>query len=277
MFTTVSPRAQVRFGAAVAVAAAAGLAFMPTASAHVGITPSQTAAGSYTVLTVSVPHGCTVAPAAGTTPTASTPAASTPAAQNQATQNQTAKPAAKSPTTKVEIQMPEEILAVTPTRNPFWNVTKTKVDLPSPITDAHGNQVTQRDSVVTYTAKTALPDGERDTFELSVKLPEGEGKTVTFPTIQTCEQGKADWTQRPASGQSADDLDFPAPSFTLSAAAANGHASAASEGTSTASNAKDSSSTSSKAALTVGIIALVAAALGLILAALALRKSRHSA
>ena len=59
------------------------------AGAHVTITPEATAAGSFTVVTVSVPHGCE-----------------------------------GSPTTKVAIQIPEDILAVTPTRNPYYDVAK---------------------------------------------------------------------------------------------------------------------------------------------------------
>ena len=53
------------------------------ASAHVTITPSDTAAGAYTVLTVSVGHGCE-----------------------------------GSPTTALDIQIPEQILSVTPTLLP---------------------------------------------------------------------------------------------------------------------------------------------------------------
>ncbi len=50
-------------------------------------TPSDAAAGAFTILTMSVPHGCD-----------------------------------GSPTTKVEIQIPESVLSVTPTRNPFYDV-----------------------------------------------------------------------------------------------------------------------------------------------------------
>ena len=57
------------------------------AQAHVSGTPSDASAGAFTVLTMSVPHGCD-----------------------------------GSPTTKVEIQMPESVLSVTPTRNPFYDV-----------------------------------------------------------------------------------------------------------------------------------------------------------
>ena len=79
------------------------------ASAHVTVTPEGTAAGSYTVVTVSVPHGCD-----------------------------------GSPTTKVAIQIPEDILSVTPTRNSYYDVTKKMEKLDPAVEDAHGNEVTER-------------------------------------------------------------------------------------------------------------------------------------
>jgi uncharacterized protein YcnI len=119
-----------RLGAPLAAAAVLTLATAVPASAHVTITPSGTAAGSYSVLTFSVGHGCE-----------------------------------GSPTTRIAIQVPEEITSVTPTRHPFWAVEVTTEELAEPLTDAHGNTVTERDSVITYTASTPLPDGQRDTFE----------------------------------------------------------------------------------------------------------------
>ena len=87
-----------------AVPAAAGLITLGLAgpaSAHVTVTPENTAAGSFTVVTMSVPHGCD-----------------------------------GSPTTKVAIQIPKDILAVTPTRNPYYDVAKKIEKLPEPVTDA---------------------------------------------------------------------------------------------------------------------------------------------
>ena len=45
-----------------------------------------------------------------------------------------------SPTTKIEIQVPESVLAVTPTRNPLYEVETTIEQLDEPKTDAHGNE-----------------------------------------------------------------------------------------------------------------------------------------
>ena len=116
------------------------------ASAHVTISASTTAAGAFTVLTVSVPHGCD-----------------------------------GSSTTEVAIQIPEQINAVTPTRNPLWEVDKQVEQLDPPVTDAHGNEITERVATVTYTATTPLPEGYRDAFELSLQLPDQEGETPGLP------------------------------------------------------------------------------------------------
>jgi uncharacterized protein YcnI len=153
------------------------------AGAHVTITPTTTAAGAYTVLTVSVPHGCD-----------------------------------GSATTRISIQMPDQINAVTPTRNPLWQVEKEMERLDPPVTDAHGNEITERVATVTYTTDTPLPEGYRDTFELSLQLPDAEGTTLVFPAVQTCEKGEAAWIEVPAAGRSADDLELPAPSMTITAA-----------------------------------------------------------
>jgi len=150
------------------------------AHAHVTISPGEGTAGSYTVLTLSVPHGCE-----------------------------------GSPTTRIAIEIPEPILSVTPTRNPLWQVRKVITKLDEPLTDTHGNEVTERVSQVVYTAKTPLPEGYRDAFELSLQLPDTPGETLVFPVVQTCERGEAAWVQLPSDGQDADELDAPAPAVVV--------------------------------------------------------------
>lgn len=192
-----------------AASAAAGVTLLSIAgpaSAHATITPTTTAAGAYTVLTVSIGHGCE-----------------------------------GSATTKVAIQVPEEILSVTPTRHPLWNMTEQQEKLAEPVTDVHGNKVTERDAVVVYATKTPLPDGQRDAFELSLKLPEEEGKTLAFPVVQSCVKGESPWTQVPAEGQNPDELEFPAPTLTITAAEEGGHGDAAT----TASSDEDAATTAS--------------------------------
>ncbi|RUR03403.1 YcnI family protein [Labedella endophytica] len=86
--STRSPRRRT-----LALGGVAGLALVfaapLAASAHVGVTPDTTAAGSYANLTFAVPHGCD-----------------------------------GSPTTEIRITIPESVITVTPTVNPNWDVTK---------------------------------------------------------------------------------------------------------------------------------------------------------
>ncbi|GIH23608.1 hypothetical protein Aph01nite_19180 [Acrocarpospora phusangensis] len=159
------------------------------ASAHVTVTPSTTAAGSYTVLTFSVPHGCD-----------------------------------GSATTSIAISMPEEIIAVTPTVNQGWDVEKKMEKLDTPVDDGHGGQYTERVDQIVYTAKTPLPDALRDTFELSLKLPEKEGAKLVFPAVQKCEKGETPWTEVAADG--AEEPEHPAPFIVLTAAEGEGHGAA---------------------------------------------------
>lgn len=176
-------RLPARIGATGLLAGGALILGAATASAHVGVTPSITSAGSYSVLTFAVPHGCD-----------------------------------ESPTTKVSIQIPEQFTSVTPTVNPNWTVQKVMKKLAQPITDSHGNKVTERVGEVVYTAKVPLADGYRDTFALSAKLPDKAGDKLVFPTVQTCQKGETAWVEVAKDGQAEDDLEHPAPAFEVTAA-----------------------------------------------------------
>ena len=113
-----------------------------------------------------------------------------------------------SPTTQVRIQMPESIPTVAPTVNANWDAEKVMETLDAPIEGSHGEQITERVSEVVYTAKTPIADGYRDTFELSVNIPEdAAGTTIYFPTIQTCEAGETAWIELPAEGQDPEELE----------------------------------------------------------------------
>jgi periplasmic copper chaperone A len=185
---SILPRNVVRAGAVTLAAGVVVATAAAPASAHVTVSPDTTAAGSYAVLTFAVPHGCE-----------------------------------GSPTTEVAIAMPEEIPQVTPTRNALWEVEKVSEKLDEPIADGHGNEITERVAEVVYTTDEPLPEGYRDTFELSVQLPEAAGETLTFPVVQTCEQGETGWTEVAAEGQDSDELERPAPAVTITEAAEDGH------------------------------------------------------
>jgi uncharacterized protein YcnI len=180
-----SVRHVLKGGAAVAVASIAALAVGGTASAHVTIAEPVHVAGAYTLLTFGVPHGCE-----------------------------------ESSTTQVRIQIPESIPQVTPTVNPNWDVEKVMTQLDEPIEAGHGEQITERVSEVVYTAETPLPHDLRDALVLSLRIPDdAAGQTLYFPTIQTCEVGETAWIEIPEAGQDGEELEAPAPSIQIVAAA----------------------------------------------------------
>ena len=166
------------------------LAGLPAASAHVEATPDKTAANSYALLTFGIPHGC-----------------------------------ATSGTTKMTITLPAELNDAQPTVNPNWTAQKIVEHLPKPKKLANGTSITKRTSQIVYTAKTPLDPELRDTLVLSVQLPDTAGRTLYFPTLQTCQQGQTDWSQIPKEGQDEESLKSPAPSVTVTeaVAGADGH------------------------------------------------------
>jgi uncharacterized protein YcnI len=169
--------------------AALMLAGITAASAHVGVTPDKTEANSYALLTFGVPHGCD-----------------------------------GSSTTKVTITLPAELNDAQPTVNPNWTVEKVVEQLPEPKKLADGATITKRTSQIVYTAKSPLDPELRDALVLSVKLPDVTGKTLHFPTLQNCEQGQTDWSEIAKDGEDPHSLKAPAPSITVTAAAAaDGH------------------------------------------------------
>jgi len=246
-----SIRTFARLGVLPAATAAVALSLAAPASAHVTATPSTAAAGAFTVVTFSVGHGCE-----------------------------------SSPTTKIEIQVPESVLSVTPSRNAFYDVQKNIEELDEPVTDAHGNEVTERTASIVYTATTPLPDGERDAFELSFQVPDAEGDTLSFPTIQTCQEGETAWTEVPADGQDAEELEHPAPSFVVAAAGDGGHDAAAETASDGADDSAEPAATNGAddvdaadegdSSSALGWAGLVAGLLGLAVGGLALARTRSS-
>lgn len=109
-----------------------------------------------------------------------------------------------SPTTAVEIEVPAEIAAVGLIANPGWDVA---------IDTADGTRT------VVFTADEPLPDGVRDTLELSATLPDDaeDGTVLAFPTRQLCEVGESAWTDLDQSS------DTPAPIVTIGGAGGHGH------------------------------------------------------
>jgi len=161
--------------------------------------------------------------------------------------------------------------------------------LAEPVTDLHGNSVTERVASVVYTARTPLPEGQRDSFELSMQLPDKPGETLAFPSIQTCQKGETAWIEVPSGNQDADELENPAPAFEITEAGDDGHSTSAgsdeaeqgAEATEATGNQTPSSPVEndddSGVGTTLGIIGLVLGALGLVTGGTALAKVRRRA
>jgi uncharacterized protein YcnI len=208
------------------------------ASAHVTVAAHEAVAGKATVLTISVGHGC-----------------------------------AGSPTTRVAVQIPQGVNEVTPSLLYGWQVHKKVTKLSQPIFLDDGDQITQRVDQVVYTASSPLPDGYRAAFELAMVLPAGSaGKTLTFPTVQTCQQGEVAWTQLAQEGQDPEKLDAPAPSIEI--AGAEAVALGGTHVTTAPATGDEPTSVDSRAAW--GVAGLVAGLLGLACGSLALHRGRNA-
>jgi periplasmic copper chaperone A len=207
------------------------------ASAHVSVNASSAAAGSYTVLTFSVSHGCE-----------------------------------GSPTTALSIDIPEAITAVTPTVHPNWDVSKVSADAAAPIDDGHGESSANRTGQIVYTAKAPLLEGFRDTFELSMQLPaDAAGETLAFPVLQTCEVGETQWNELASEGSA--EPEHPAPTVAVTAASGSAHGHGDAGADLTATPASETSDTGDIVARSLGLGGLVVGAIGIVLAVTARRKT----
>jgi uncharacterized protein YcnI len=150
------------------------------ASAHIGTSTDSVPAGSTIALGLTVGHGCD-----------------------------------ESPTREVAIQIPEGIYNATPFAHPGWAVASERETLATPVTSAHGDEVTDRVSVITFTAEAGneLPDGVRDTFSVNFTAPETPGETLFFKTVQTCVDGSTSWIEE-YDGEG-EEPEHPAPTVTV--------------------------------------------------------------
>jgi periplasmic copper chaperone A len=194
-----------------------------SASAHVSVSASSTAAGSYSVLTFAAGHGCD-----------------------------------GSPTTSLEITLPESIVAATATVNPNWTISKTYAPLDEAIEQEEGDPITERVATVVYTAITPLAADQRDTVALSLLLAGEEGDVLEFPVLQTCEVGETNWT--------GDEV----PAVTLTAAGADDHHA---EETVAAEPEAPAAAEPDVLARVLGIVGLVVGAVGIVIGVTARRRA----
>lgn len=236
-----------------ALALAAGLTLwvLPVvpASAHVTVAPTDAAAGASTVLEFSFSHGCE-----------------------------------GSPTTGLTFEVPEGVNTVSPELEPGWEVEKVMADLDEPVTDSHGNELTERVDQVVFTATTPVPDGYRETVALQLTLPEdAAGTGLAFPVVQTCAEGETAWVQVAADGQDPHDLDSPAPVVEVAAGQddhgsgdhGTGSGSTTDGGGTTGPEQTQAAATSAATGTGLGIAGLVAGLAGLAAGLTALVRTRE--
>lgn len=166
-----------------------------------------------------------------------------------------------SATTAIRITVPDSAASVTPTVNPGWDVAVQR----------DGDRV----AAVTYTAHAPLPHELRDTFELSVRLPDGViGDTIAFPVLQTCVDGEIDWAGTESGAAN------PAPVVVLTESTGGNHGhDHDSHDTDAHEPATVTASTEQPDVLarSFGIGGLVVGAVGIVIAAAALRRGKLAA
>lgn len=229
-------RLAVRGGLVAAVAAGVALAGAAPASAHVTAQPNTAQQGGYTVVNFRVPN-----------------------------ESDTAG------TVKLEVSLPLDhpITSARTTPQPGWTAVVTKGTLPAPI-QRNGATITQAVTTVTWTAQpgTRIGPGQYVDFPLSLGPLPSDTDTLVLPATQTYDDGKVvAWNEQQQPG--AEEPEHPAPTVTLTPAAAGGHG-----GDHGQAGDADSASAADATARWLGGTGLVLGALGLVLGAGAFFRGR---
>lgn len=116
-----------------------------------------------------------------------------------------------SPTTGIDIEMPEPMAVVKPMPKPGWQLTTQTAPLATPMS-LHGKPITETVNRVIWKGGP-LPDGHYDEFVLLLQLPLRSG-LLHFKVAQSCESGRSDWVEIPMRGQTGR-MQLPAPALEL--------------------------------------------------------------
>src|SRR4051812_20444846 len=247
-FTGASLLRRTLLGSGATLAAVAGTVLLAgPASAHVSVNPGQAAPGGFTKLSFRVP---------------------------------TESP--KASTTKVTVSFPTTtpLASVSVKPLPGWKIVTVKSKLPKPVVD-DDLTLTEAVSQITWTAQkgAAIAPGQFQEFDVSVGPLPSSAKSMSFPTVQTYDDGTTvRWIDPVTPGGA--EPEHPAPTLTLAAAPANGAANAgasAAPATASASAAPASAPAAADATdgtaralrtagLVVGVLGLLVGAAGFIAA-----------
>lgn len=135
------------------------------AQAHVVLEQKTATAGSYYKATFMVGHGCD-----------------------------------GSPTTGIDIEMPEAMAVVKPMPKPGWTLATQSVPAPAGLT-LHGRAVTEVVSRVSWQGGS-LVDAHYDEFVVLLQLPKGGGR-LYFKVTQQCGDMRTEWSEVPQPGSAA--------------------------------------------------------------------------
>ncbi len=157
-------------------------AFAAAAQAHVTLEQSEAAAGSTTKITLRIPHGC----------------------EGQATHT-------------VRVTVPDGFYGVKPMPKAGWQLDTNVGTYTTPYTN-HGTEMTEGVTEVVWSGGN-LSDAWYDEFTLrgSVGADVAPGTVLFFPTVQECDNAKAEWTD------TSDDDEAAKASPRLTVTAASGH------------------------------------------------------
>ena len=171
----------------IAAFAAATLMLASPAFAHATLTPASAANGATVKVAIAIPHGCDGAP-----------------------------------TDTVSVVLPEGFVSAKPMVKAGWTVEIAKGDYRNSY-QVHGQPVTSGALAVTW-AGGSVPDDQFDEFAIQGSLQGFDAETsLPFVVTQKCGAASVVWDQIAAPGESAHALEHPAPTLTVTTAAAGEH------------------------------------------------------
>jgi uncharacterized protein YcnI len=105
-----------------------------------------------------------------------------------------------SPTTAIEVKLPDGVIAAKPMPKPGWTLTLTKGAYAQQHAH-HGHAVSEGVRSIRWTGQ--LPDEHYDEFVVNMMVTDTltPGSTLYFPVIQTCAPGTTNWVDRPEAGK----------------------------------------------------------------------------
>jgi uncharacterized protein len=177
-------------------------------------------------------------------------------------------------TVKIDVKLPADhpfsSVAVQPKAG--WTYQVTQTNLATPITTDQGNQITQAASEIVWTGGQIKP-GEFDEFTISVEGLPDNVDSISFPTIQSYDNGQdVSWIDPTVAGQP--EPENPAPVLQLTAGADSSGSSASSSSTNGGTAVVGATVVKKETNNTLGIIALIVGAIGVIIGAVALARGR---